>query len=170
MPALINSIAFVFLFSSLVGVIPIDRTHAIYVSVLEIEQKKSANGTIKVKLFADDLEDALYNFKNERVDLLGQDCKQFSDLITEYLKAHLALTIKGEKLEYTYANCELNDISIWLTYSFKNETAWTEILVSADYLMELFPTQSNVVSVTKGTEKRMIRLQKSSTEQLITFN
>jgi uncharacterized protein DUF6702 len=144
--------------------------HAIYVSVLEIEQGKSAEqGVLRVKIFANDLEDAIYNHSQQRLSLLTA-CEQGSAAISAYFKDHLQLNIDGMAQVYNYTSCEINDISLWVTFTFISPANWGEVALTADYLMELFPTQSNVVSVTFKDEKRMFRLTKGSTSETIHFN
>ena len=143
--------------------------HAIYVSVLEIEREaNSEQGNIRVKIFANDLEDAIFNKSKKRLDLLSGSCDQ-SELILNYFKDHLLLKIDGDIQTYTFIGCELNDVSLWLTFDFLSPSKWGELDITADYLMELFPTQSNVVSITYNGEKRMFRMTNSSTQQKLNF-
>jgi hypothetical protein len=147
------------------------KMHAIYVSVLEIEQPiGEKGGTINVKIFADDLEDAIFNMSRKRINLLTDECFKNKDLVNIYFAQHLQISIDGKKLEYYYSSCEINDISIWFNYSFISEPNWSELEVKADYLMDLFPAQSNVVSITKGKEKKMFRLTNQHTTQSLLFS
>jgi hypothetical protein len=139
-------------------------SHAIYVSVLEVEQE-----SIMVKVFANDLEDAIFNQSRQRPDLLSGNCSQSKDLISNYFKNHLKIKINGEEQGYSYLSCEINDISLWLTFEFTSPPTWSEVEITADYLMELFPTQSNVVSISYHSEKRMFRLTKGATTEIINF-
>lgn len=142
----------------------LSSSHAIYVSVLEVEP-----GSIMVKVFANDLEDAIFNQARQRPDLLSGNCSQSKALISNYFKNHLKFKINGEEQGYRYLSCEVNDISLWLTFEFTSPPTWSEIEITADYLMELFPTQSNVVSITYHSKKRMFRLTKGATTETINF-
>lgn len=142
----------------------ISSSHAIYVSVVEVEE-----GSIKVKIFANDLEDAIFNHSRQRPDLLNANCNQSKVLIANYFNDHLACKINGNEQKFTFVSCEVNDISLWLTFEFNSPAAWLNVEITADYLMELFPTQSNVVSITFKKEKRMFRLIKGSTTETINF-
>ena len=145
------------------------ENHAIYVSVLEIE-KVDERGQIRIKIFADDLEDAIYNSSQKRIDLLKGDCSQNKILVSEYFANHLQLTLDGTNVDYKFISCEVNDISIWFNYDFTSMTTWSELEVKADYLMELFPTQSNVVSINNQGQKKMFRLVKGDEFKTISFN
>ena len=75
-----------------------------------------------------------------------------------------------KNLDYDYLSCEINDISIWFNYKFTTGSKWSELEVKADYLMELFPTQSNVVSITYIDQKKMFRLIKGDEVEKINFS
>jgi len=122
-----------------------------------------------VKVFADDLEDAIFNQAQQRPDLLNGSCKQSKILISNYFKKHLIFKIDGKEQDYVYLSCEVNDISLWLTFELNSPATWGEVEITADYLMELFPTQSNVVSITYQSDKRMFRLTNGSTSETLSF-
>jgi hypothetical protein len=147
------------------------NVHAIYVSVLEVEHQTLTNsGSIKVKIFANDLEDAIYNSTKERIKLLESDCSSKLDLVEDYFKNHLLLRINNKEIKYSIDTCEVNDISIWYTFNFGSMESWRTIELTADYLIELFPTQSNVVSIKVGDDKRMFRLTKGDASETIKFD
>ena len=145
------------------------ENHAIYVSVLEIE-KVDEIGHVRIKIFADDLEDAIYNSSQKRIDLIKGDCSQNNILVSDYFANHLQLNLDGTNVNYQFISCEVNDISIWFNYEFTSMTTWSELEVKVDYLMELFPTQSNVVSVDYPGQKKMFRLVKGDELKTISFN
>ncbi len=138
--------------------------HAIYISVLEVDQ-----GSIKVKVFANDLEDAIFNHSQQRLKFLPGNCADNSERVSSYFKDHLEIKINSVVQDYSYYRCDLNDLSIWLTFKFKSPDHWQNVVIKADYLMELFPTQSNVVSVTYQEEKRMFRLVNEAATKMIDF-
>jgi len=145
--------------------------HALFISVLEIEQSTydKQKGTIRIKLFANDLEDALYNFSKKRINLLETDCLANKNLISNYFNVYLKVSINGKLLEYKYLSCEINDISLWLFFDFDATDEWKNMNISASYLMELFPTQSNVMSVTVSDNKKLFRFTKDKPEQFFNF-
>ncbi len=147
------------------------REHAMYLSVLEIEQLDGNNkGTIKIKIFANDLEDAIFNFSKKRIDLSKGECENEKVLITNYFKNHLKIINGDDLLAYNLTSCEVNDISIWLSFDLNTVGNWTTVNIKADYLMELFPTQSNIVNVIHNGEKRMFRLTIDSPTKSLTFS
>ena len=146
------------------GSTELSTSHAIYVSVLEVEQE-----SLMVKVFANDLEDAIFNQAQQRVDLINGDCSQSKTLISNYFNDHLKFKIDGKEQSYSYLSCELNDISLWISFEFTSPPNWRKVEITANYLMELFPTQSNVVSITYLSEKKMFRLTRGATTKTIIF-
>jgi len=148
----------------------LSSNHAIYVSVLEIEQvSEGETAKIMVKIFANDLEDAIFNQSEKRLDLLTGSCDQNAASLLSYFYDHLQLSINGKLQKYSFISCEINDTSLWLTFEFKSPSKWGELAITADYLMELFPTQSNVVSIKYHGDKRMFRMTNSATHQKLNF-
>lgn len=141
-----------------------DSNHAIYVSVLEVTA-----GSLMVKVFANDLEDAIYNQSQQRFNLLSGDCHENKVRIKDYFASHLSCKIDGKLMRYNFVSCEVNDISLWIKFDFTPPPIWSEVEITADYLMELFPTQSNVVSITYHGEKRMFRLTNELQKETISF-
>jgi len=145
-------------------------THAIYISVLEVEQLSAKeNGIIRVKIFMDDLQDAIYNQTARHINLVDDSCAKNKELVEAYFKKHLKIKINSTELEYKLVSCEVNDISIWFEYSFVVVGNWQTLEIEADYLIELFPTQSNVVSLNYLKQKKMFRLSKGETLKRVSF-
>jgi hypothetical protein len=166
---------FIYLSSFLGLVRPTDvnneTLHAIYVSVLEVEQPiGKKGGDIRIKVFTNDLEDAIFNKSQERIKLLQNSCDQNKVLVSDYFAAHLQISIDGKPIKYTYVSCEINDASIWFNFNYTAAPAWEEIEIMANYLMELFPTQTNVVSITYHGKKKMFRLLKGEEVEKIVYS
>ena len=143
--------------------------HAIYVSVIEISQSSiDKPGTVKVKVFTDDLDDAIYNQSGKRISLaLG--CEKNLSLVADYLTKHLKIRINGRAIAYTIRGCEKNDISHWIDFEFTSQKNWQNIEISSDLLLELFPTQSNVFSVKYKDQTKMFRLTNSNKTEILKF-
>ena len=143
--------------------------HAIYVSVVEIEHGQAGTeSSIMVKVFTDDLEDAIQNYSGDRVNL-STSCDKNLGQVDDYFKQHLKLTINNINITYTIQGCENVDISTWLEFSFTANNEWNNLVINGDHLMELFPTQSNVFSIKYEDQKRMFRLTNDKRSTLIEF-
>jgi len=146
--------------------------HAIYVSVLEIVHQPNKNtAEINIKVFKNDLEDVIHHYANKLVKL-GKvtDCQVYSNVLTEYFNSTVHLNIGSSTLFLKLKHCEINDQSIWFIFSSQCPPDWTKIQLKANYFMELFPTQSNVVTVRHGDQRHMARLTKKNPQITMSFS
>lgn len=127
--------------------------HAIYISVIEISKNQEVT-EIRVKVFQDDLQNAIKNYSGV-VALTAPEVfpQKYSNEIESYFREHL----KVNDLSYQLKSSELNGDSYWFTFLSEN-AEWTKINATADYLMELFPTQENILKVLLNGETRFCRL------------
>ena len=141
--------------------------HALYIGVVQIVQEQAdTSATIQVKVFSDDLQSVLQNqFDYSDIPALSQLCEK-EELIQEYFQDKLLIEINDQSTLILLENCEsINDVYL-LTFRMKHKDSWKSIQVKADFFMELFPTQSNVInlaytpSTTTVPVKKMGRMQK----------
>lgn len=146
-------------------------SHAIYISVVEIEHKDlDNNAKIMIKIFTDDFKDAILNAFEKQIDFSDEkSCSDNKSVIEGYFNKHFKAAINGKHLSISLTSCELNGDSVWLYFDMNCPTYWKEISVTADFLMELFPKQSNIVSIYHGNDKRFLRLTINSITQKVTF-
>ena len=135
----------------------ISRTdHAIYLSFTEIDVEAQ---TIRIKVFSDDLENVLRNFDSSFNPRGTTDFLNGNEQILEhYFKKKLLITIDNQSQVLTYASATVENDAHFLRFEFPNHPTIDKIKIKADFFMELFPSQSNVVQVNKGQEKRYLRL------------
>lgn len=145
--------------------------HAIYLSVAEVDHKDlGEKANIKIKVFTNDLEDALTNAYDERISLADASiCVKNKTKIEGYFSKHFKYAINGKNTVLTFDRCESNGDATWLHFNITGPLQWNKVSVTADYLMELFPTQANVVSIQHGNEKRFININKAKTSDVVTF-
>ena len=146
-------------------------SHAIYISVVEIEHKDLGNSAkVMIKVFTDDFTDAIMNVSKKRINFSkGKDCSDNQSVIQGYFDEHFKVTINDKPSSISFNSCELNGDSVWLHFDMDCPVNWKDISVSADFLMELFPKQSNVVSIYHGDDKRFVRLTLNSITQKVSF-
>lgn len=153
------------------------QPHAIYISVIEIQHEASKDhASVVIKVFTNDFEDVLYNHSDKpdrpgkRLQLSKADvCDSNKEIINNYFEEHLQMSVNGKSAEFQFKSCEINDDSIWLTFSMSCMANWNNFMIKADYLMELFPTQTNVVNLKEGGEKRFLKLTVDEKEGRIDF-
>lgn len=144
--------------------------HGIYISVIEVEKSAGDfNGSVKVKVFVDDLEDAIHNHSNNKKSYRS-GCQSNESELKAYFEEHLVFNVNKEPKKIELLNCERLEDSLWLNFKFDQKTTWNKVDIVADYFMELFPTQSNIVSIDDGTGKQFSRLNKSQQSAEFTFS
>lgn len=115
--------------------------HAIYISVLELDKSQ-----MKVKVFIDNLEDALRNDSNS---------------IEDYFQKKIKLQINSQNLYFSLNEVKEEGDSYWISFNMTTPENWRTFYLKADYLMELFPNQTNVVKVMID-KPQFFRLTKSN--------
>ena len=146
-------------------------THAIYIAVVEINHKNlTSNAEVVIKVFTNDLDDALFNAYKTHAKLESEDnCMANSLLLEKYFSSHFRCLINKKNRPMHLKSCEKNDNSLWLRFDMTCPVKWRDLKLSADFLMELFPTQSNVISVFHGDKKNYFRLTNSEKSRQIRF-
>lgn len=84
--------------------------------------------------------------------------------IESYFIKHL----KVNDLTYRLVNYELRGDSYWFTFQAESSD-WTILSITADYFIELFPTQENILRVSHKGEKRFCRMNSKERSCTISF-
>lgn len=144
--------------------------HAIYLSVAEVEHKKSkTEAQIKIKVFTNDIEDALFNESQQRIKLSESSAFDHKKDIQAYFLNHFQFSINSEKQAINFSHAEFAGDAVWFYFNLSCPYSWKEVYIKADYLMEMFPTQSNVISIAHYSKKQFVRLTNSKKSDTITF-
>jgi hypothetical protein len=135
--------------------------HAIYISVVEIDVDQQ---TIAVKVFQDDFQDALRNRDEERFN--GSVMENNLQLADEYFKEKLILRdLRKQPIDFTLHKIEAVGDVYWLHFTYIQPLNGN-VEVQATILLELFPTQQNIIAVKKDGDRSFARLtQEKSTEK-----
>lgn len=145
--------------------------HAIYLSMIEINHAAHATkASVKVKVFTNDIEDALTNEFEERRKLSEENsCELNKHQIEQYFRHHLSISVDKTLLNLSLQKCELLTDAIWFDFEVSCPEKWTSAAVKASFLMELFPTQSNVVSLIHNEKKQFANLTQAKTTEVFKF-
>lgn len=147
---------FVFLSSS--------TRHAVYVSVIEIEQT-----ALTIKVFKDDLHDAIRSSKDYQASNDTLFCELNREAIESYFQQQLQLIPNGRKVEITYAHATAEGDSYWLIFSFQDQGIWQTLEVTDTHFMELFPSQTNIIKLHTSTGQHFCRLNATNPSCQITL-
>ena len=127
-------------------------THALYLSVMEVTDKGNTTH-ISVKVFQNDLQTAVCDFAGLPATGLDEFISHNRPSVDRYFQQHLKLMADGAPMQLTLQQIEAVGDSYWVTFDGKS-TNWTRLNIHADYLMEIFPTQENIVTVTDAHGSR----------------
>lgn len=138
--------------------------HALYISVIQIQHhENSPKATVNIKVFTDDFQSALRNEFSDYQPVLEEIlCEEKSHHIKPYFDKHFNININKQKQELTFLNCQKEGEVYWLKFELEVPKKWETLKVEADFLMELFPTQSNILNVEYQGEKRFGRMTKGN--------
>lgn len=163
----VNSLFFVLL--SMVVFTSFAPKHALYLSVMEL--RNSDQGNLTVKVFTDDLQDALRNY-DPRTDLKSFD--QFSDLnreiLARYFNQNLIIKINGKTTKMILEKIVKETEAHFLYFQIPSEVQWKSVEVNGPYFTELFPAQTNVLTVINNEKKHFTRLTKSQPSYKVIFD
>jgi hypothetical protein len=127
----------------------IDIDHAVYLSTTKVDF--SDEGVqLTVKVFEDDMRDALRGFHGHLIDTT--DVPTFHSEVESYFNQYLLLSIDSQPLRLILGQMTLVGDSYQILLQSAH-TGGTQASVAADYLMELFPLQQNVIHVIHGDDQ-----------------
>ena len=135
--------------------------HPIHISVTEIQHnEKNKSLEIISRIFIDDLELSIRNStKNENLDLLNPANGLTTDkLVSEYLYAHLLVTVDGKAARINYLAHEIDDLAIVCYLEIEGVRKMKSIEVTNSVIQETHDDQSNLVHVTYGGPVKSMRL------------
>lgn len=141
--------------------------HNFYVGTVKVEHNhEQSEFSIEIKIFQDDLTDALRNFSTQPMpnDIQLVD----KNIMESYFQKHLFFKINKEILFCKLISITpLNDIYL-LKFYLPYKKPWNRVEIKANFLMELFPTQINVVQFSAQQQQFFHRL--NQTQQSVEFN
>lgn len=136
--------------------------HAFYLGTLQLNyEEENEEALLDVKVFSDDLQSALRNaytdFKpGPLTDLFSQN----QALLEDYFTTHLQIRINSQVQQPALYHVEQVNDTHWLRFKLSCPETWHQLELTADFLMELFPGQMNVLSVSYQGKKQFARLSK----------
>ena len=90
--------------------------HAIYISVAKIELNQEGNEVlISLKVFSDDLEDAIHNHSGKREKIVGrEDISDLSSIIDEYINKKVVIYLDDNKVQLNVDSCQNIGDTTWI--------------------------------------------------------
>ena len=129
--------------------------HPFYLGVTSLEyntKDKVLQGSIK--LFVNDLEDALKKTTKKSVDLIHvKDTIGTSAMLMAYLGSHFRLQVNGAPVKFEFLGFEREEEALWMYVEYRCETP-KKIQIQNTLLFDYLPDQSNIVHIDlNGTRK-----------------
>jgi len=149
----------------------IGANHPFYVSVCQIDHNdKNQSLEITFKIFTDDLELALEERIEDRL-FIGSDreASQTDSLIDVYLYEKIQIAVDGQPAQLKYLGKEVEMQVTWCYVEVMDIAQVNEIRVSNKLLLEMYDTQTNLVNIRVGKEKKSMLLNKKKKQDVVAF-
>ena len=144
--------------------------HAIYISVIELNKTPGNKIIMNCKVFSDDLQSALRNYsssyKHSPIDLVASSN---AEIIPKYFNERLLVHLDGVRVLFKYNGYEQESDAHFLSFEGTFQSEPKEITIKADYFMELFPDQSNVIKLNWSEEVGVLMGRTQQKEKSITL-
>ena len=143
--------------------------HPVYISTSEILFAHDGTWSAEVKIFYDDLEDAIQNVRGVRPNLHPEHITDAQDDIFQYLQTKLNLKLSDQEVPYHLISClRLEEIII---INIEGDGIWIpgNLWIENKILFELFEKQKNIMTIQHLTDKVFFYLSKKSTSKQLTL-
>lgn len=121
--------------------------HPFFVSVIDLNYKQKEHALqISVKLFTNDLEDALKRTTKKKIDILNPINKAETDsILFNYIIKRLNISINSKKQTLHFIGYEKEEEAIWTYLEIKNSLQPKKINIETKLLYDFLPQQINIV-------------------------
>ena len=146
-----------------------NTNHAIYISVAKVSFNPLENEvSISLKVFTNDLEDAIHNDTGKREKVIGRsDFTDLSGVIGEYLNKKMGIHLDGKRVSLQVDSCENIGDTTWIYLKGETGSFDQSIRIENYVLFEVFDTQKNIVEIEYSDEKYYYSLTKDESEVII---
>lgn len=122
--------------------------HKFYASLAQVERTPDGRLEVALRLFPDDLEEALRRSTGKRV--VVEDSKAFAAALLPWLNRHFALESGMQRTTFTYVGAEVTVQIAWVYVEAPWPVALDASAMRNDILVDLFPDQVNTVNFVEG--------------------
>jgi len=145
--------------------------HDFFVSVIEVKHEKgNEETTFRFRIFSDDLQVGLQSeFELGAPPALDGICNDTEDQLQEFLNNHISIRINGAETRPSRVDCTSESDVHEVTWHIDSSPEWETLEIKADYLMDVYPGQTQMVHVTESGQKRTLRLTRRTPEEIIDF-
>lgn len=136
--------------------------HPFYLGIVHIKHN-STNKSLEssVKLFVNDLEDALKKQSNKPIDLInGTNKDDLNKLIQAYVKKNMAVKVNNKLVDLSYIGFEVENEIVWIYSEYKNIKSIQTLQVDCSLLYEHIKQQTNIIRVEVNNKEQSTKLNK----------
>ncbi len=122
--------------------------HPFYLSVTDLKyDAKTKTLQTSVKLFTNDLEEALKKIYKRPVDLInGTDKEGINKLLLDYVQKHLSVKIGGKVQKFDFVGFEREEEAVWIYLECKNCPAPKKVEIENTLLYDYIRGQISIVN------------------------
>jgi hypothetical protein len=149
-----------------------ESPHALYIGMVEVSHVGASHTLdIRVRVFADDLQSCVRSsFPDQYVaDHAETWPGKNREAVLRYFRQHLWCSTGGKKGALRLKSIRLEGEVYWLSLEAECAAKWATCEVYADFFMEIFPLQSNMLQLSRGAETRYGRTTADSRSASFTF-
>ncbi|WP_337042618.1 DUF6702 family protein [Emticicia sp. 17c] len=130
--------------------------HAFHTSLTEIQYNaKEKSLEVTIRLFTDDLENALTKLNNGQKVMIGGKNDNSDAVLNKYVQQHFAIiTPQKQKKTLQYLGKELEGDATWIYVEIPEAQALKDHVLYNDFMQELFDDQTNLVNFFYGSNKK----------------
>ncbi len=154
---------------SLLVIFLVQFEHDFHFALTEIYfNEKNKSLEVSIKVFANDLEDAISEGIPYELKLNSEDEHEKSDYyIGQYLYKNVQFDVNNKEKEYEFLGKEYEDDAVWMYIEVKQVKKIKSLTIKNSLLHDLFDDQINIITADINGQKKGEPLEKSSPQ--ITF-
>ena len=125
------------------------KKHPFYISVTDIKHdSKTHNLNVSIKLFTNDIENALKKTTSKSIDLLNPKSKPEMEIeLFNYIKQRFSVTINLKPTKLNFIGYEKEEDAIWIYLEIKKVIQPKTLKINTRLLYDFLPLQTNIVHV-----------------------
>lgn len=141
--------------------------HAIYVSILEIRYDEEwGDLNLQVKIFSDDLENALQTSANRQLFLRpDQESPNIDGYLQAYLNEKIQLRSRDGNMPLHLVRKKFVEDATWIYLKAYGSCNMTSLTVKSSILLELFDAQTNIIRLKANGENYISNLDRQIQEK-----
>ena len=139
----------------------LSAAHAFYISIMDIQYESSKQQlTVRYKIFTDDLESGIRALENEPIRLQDGINREEEQRIQNYLSTKTKIQINNSSPELQLSSHSLEGDATFIVFTSPCDTRPSHVSVQSEILVDLFPSQRNVVRYKDEKVQKMLSLSK----------